>query len=186
MSGDSRRILVAGMGNIFLGDDAFGVEVARRLVEHPPPGDVRVVDFGINGMQLAYTMLEGYDLVILVDAVSRGSQPGTIYLIEPEAPQGGAGGEAGETMLDPHSMDPATTLRLVRSMGGYVGRLLLVGCEPSAIDESADINGGLSDAVRGAVDQAVRLIGQMVAPEAGGDANRERISSQAPLGEPLY
>ncbi|MGH7848434.1 MAG: hydrogenase maturation protease, partial [Candidatus Binatia bacterium] len=73
------KILVAGIGNIFLGDDGFGVEVARELAKRKLPESVRVVDFGIRGFDLAYALLDGYDLTILVDAAPRGGLPGTLY-----------------------------------------------------------------------------------------------------------
>lgn len=189
MSGELQRILVAGLGNVFLGDDAFGVEVARYLLEHPPPGNVRIVDFGIRGIDLVYALLDGYDLVILVDAVSRGGQPGTIYLIEPEVPTDSACGQTTSVMLDPHDMAPAKVLRLVSSLGGRVGRLLLVGCEPAPMDEAADGGGSLSEPVRNAVDRAIGLIRQLLADAPGdgvgpasgyGESESAAVMPQAP------
>src|SRR2546425_12435722 len=116
-------ILVAGVGNIFLGDDAFGVEVAQRLLRRELPDEVRVVDFGIRGLDLTYALLDGYETVILVDATSRGGPPGTLYVIEPE--RDGTAGAEGEP-LETHNLDPVKVLRLAASMGGQVGRLLLV------------------------------------------------------------
>jgi len=168
MSDASRRILIAGLGNIFLGDDAFGVEVARRLTERPPPDNVRVVDFGIRGVDLTYELLDGYDLVILVDAVCRGGPPGTIYVIEPQVPAPAPAEQISMAMLDPHDLDPAKVLRLVSSMGGQVGRLVLVGCEPTPMDEAAEMTDGLSEPVRQAVGLAIELIEKMVADEAAG------------------
>src|SRR5438270_9766818 len=103
-----RRILIACIGNIFLGDDGFGVEVAQRLSSRKYPEGVQVIDFGIRGMELAYTLLDDYDTLILVDTVPRGSQPGTLYLIEPDLTgiDPGQGVEAGRVALDAHSMDP--------------------------------------------------------------------------------
>jgi hydrogenase maturation protease len=158
VNGDS-RILVAGLGNIFLGDDGFGVAVAGRLLAHPPPGDVSVMDAGIRGVHLAYTMLEGYDLVILVDAVSRGGTAGTIYVIEPEAPADGA--DDSSPVIDAHDLDPAKVLRLVAAMGGSVGRVLLVGCEAGSLNEAGD----LSEPVRDAVGRAVDLVETLVHAE---------------------
>jgi hydrogenase maturation protease len=166
-----RRVLIAGLGNIFLGDDAFGVEVARRLLEQPPPGNVRIEDFGISGVSLIYALLDGYDLVVLIDAVSRGGQPGTLYVIEPEV----SDADIGQTppspvMLDPHNLDPAMVLRVVASMGGLVGRLLLIGCEPTPLEDIADLNHCLSAPVLDAVDRAVALARKLVADELrGGD-----------------
>lgn len=150
-----KRILVAGIGNIFLGDDGFGVEVARRLAESEFPEGMRVRDFGIRGYDLAYALLDGYDLVILVDAVPRGSEPGTLYVIEPELP--GDGDEPQGAALDAHAMNPVSVLRLAHSMGPVSGRILLVGCEPATLggDEGQM---GLSDAVAAAVDRAAEMV----------------------------
>lgn len=152
-------ILIAGIGNIFLGDDAFGSEVARRLALRSWPGGVRAVDFGIRGLDLAYALLDGNDLTILVDAAPRGDVPGTLYVIEPDL--SGLDQSQNETLLDAHTLDPLKILGLARVMGGGWKRLLLVGCEP------ADLGGeegrlGLSDAVRLAVDGAVRLVARLV------------------------
>ena len=105
------RVLVAGVGNIFLGDDAFGVEVVQRLARRPLPDGVRVVDFGIRGFDLTYALLDGYEAVILVDAAPRGGRPGTLYVIEPELDDGGEPPATG-LMIDPHNLDPARVLRL--------------------------------------------------------------------------
>src|SRR5262249_15201119 len=116
------RILVAGVGNIFLGDDAFGVEVARRLARRPLPPEVRVVDFGIRGLDLTYALLDGYETVVLVDAAPRGGPPGTLYVLEPEPGEPPAG-EAGP-LFEMHSLDPVKVLRLAAALGGRVERLL--------------------------------------------------------------
>ncbi len=151
------RILVAGIGNIFLGDDAFGVEVVQQLTSRCLPRNVQVVDFGIRSYDLAYALMEEWDLVILVDAVPRGGRPGTIYTIEAELPESG-----GVTSPDAHSMNPVSVLRLVQALGGKPGRLLVVGCEPSNVD--ADENGGfgLSPPVQEAVSQAIQVIENLV------------------------
>jgi hydrogenase maturation protease len=158
-----KRILVAGIGNIFQSDDGFGSEVARRLLTGPPvPDGVKVVDSGIRGVHLAYELLEGYDAAILIDATSQGDEPGTIYVIEPdvdtiESETGLA--EAG--IVDAHGMDPASVLALLRSIGGRIDRLLVVGCEPADVEEGM----GLSDAVAGAVDEACQLVRQLIDQE---------------------
>src|SRR5438034_3478053 len=119
------RILIAGIGNIFLGDDAFGVEVVRCLAGRRLPEGVRVVDFGIRGLDLAYALLDGYDAAIVVDVAPRGGRPGTLYVLEPTLPT------ADEApLLEAHSMDPVRVLRTVAALGGKVERLLIVGCEP--------------------------------------------------------
>ncbi|HVW86384.1 MAG TPA: hydrogenase maturation protease, partial [Bryobacteraceae bacterium] len=126
------RILVAGIGNIFLGDDAFGVEVAQRLIKRNWPEGVRVADYGIRGFDLCYALMDDYDAFILIDAAPRGEAPGTLYSIEidPEAV-----GEAPvhEPSLDAHALDPLHVLQTVKAMGGRPKRVLLVGCEPQAL-----------------------------------------------------
>jgi len=151
------RILIAGVGNIFLGDDAFGVEVARRLCGRQLPGGVRVADFGIRGLDLAYAILYGeQEVTILVDAAPRGGTPGTVYLIEPDAEDDGSGsGEAG--VLDPHGMDPMNALRVVKSMGGEPKPIFVVGCEPLTLGPEEGAM-GLSAPVELAVSEAVDLI----------------------------
>jgi hydrogenase maturation protease len=157
----SKGILVAGIGNIFQSDDGFGSEVARRLLAGPAlPEGVRVVDYGIRGVHLAYELLDGYDAAILVDATRQGDEPGTIYVIEPdvegiETESGLA--EAG--IVDAHGMDPASVLALLQSLGGHVDRLLVVGCEPADVEEGM----GLSDAVAAAVDEACGVVRRLVA-----------------------
>jgi hydrogenase maturation protease len=155
------RILVAGIGNIFLGDDAFGVEVVQRLALGELPDEVRVVDFGIRGLDLTYALLDGYEAVILVDAAPRGGRPGTVYVLEPE--MGTPEAQGGEVLLDTHNLDPVIVLRLATAMGGRVERLLLVGCEPAPLHETEEMQMGMSDAVRAAVDEAVPLIEALVA-----------------------
>ena len=147
--------LVAGCGNVFLGDDGFGVEVARRLAAEALPAGVRVADFGIRGVHLAYQLLEGYDTVILVDAMSRRAAPGTLFVLEPEveSPPGTPG-------LDGHGLDPAAVLRMVKLLGGSIGRVLVVGCEPETLEEQL----GLSPPVARAVDDAVRIVLDLVTP----------------------
>ena len=163
------RTLVAGIGNIFFGDDAFGSEVARRLLAEPVPVGVTVEDFGIRGVHLAYALLDGYDTAILVDATPQGGEPGTVYVIEPDvaAIESGSGlAEVG--IMDAHGMDPASVLALLRSLGGGVDRLLVVGCEPAHTDEGM----GLSDAVAAAVDEAVRVVRDLVSED--NEDNNER------------
>ncbi len=161
------RILIAGVGNIFLGDDAFGSEVARRLLQRQLPEEVRVVDFGIRGLDLTYALLDGYETVILVDATSRGGLPGTLYVIEPEK---GDLEESCDPLLEMHSMDPVKVLRLAAAMGALVERLLLVGCEPARCEETEDMALGLSPPVQAAVDEAVPFIEALVARVLRGEA----------------
>lgn len=144
----TRRMLVAGIGNVFFGDDGFGVEVARRLASAEMPPDVRVVDFGIRGVHLAYELLDGWEDVVLIDAVARGHAPGTVCVIEPEV-------EASEaTVADAHGLDPATVLALVRRLGGTLPRIRIVACEPAVTAEGME----LSPAVAAAVDRAADVV----------------------------
>lgn len=159
----SPRILIAGIGNIFFGDDAFGVEVAQRLAGRQWPPGVRVVDFGIRGIDLTYALLDGCDVAILVDAVRRGEAPGTVYVIEPEAPAESADlAGQGPPLIEAHDLDPAKVLRLVASLGGRVRRVILVGCEPMPIDPQQDMQMEMSRPVRAAVDQAAAVVESLV------------------------
>lgn len=149
------RVLVAGLGNIFLGDDAFGVEVVKRISQMRVPESVRVLDAGIRTVHLAYELMEGeYDTAILIDIVSKGGAPGTVYLLEPESD------DSLETPEAPngHAIQPHHVLALVRRLGGRVGRVLIVGCEPARVDEES----GLSPVVAAAVDEAARRVLQLV------------------------
>lgn len=154
------RILVAGIGNIFLGDDAFGVEVVRRLARRELPSNVRVTDFGIRGYDLAYALLDGYDTTILVDACPRGDAAGTLYVIEPDLGDLGSAEERQST-VEAHSMNPLNVLRLATSMGGPLKRVLLVGCEPATLGpEEGQM--GLSATVDAVIDDAVKLVESIV------------------------
>ena len=152
------KILVAGIGNVLLGDDGFGVEVARRLASRALPDGVRVVDFGIRGMDLVYALLDGYDAAVLVDVARRGGPPGTLYVLEPLASKDAAGGEASP---ETHSMHPARVVAFVEALGGTVGALRLVACEPQEIDED-ELVMGLSAPVAAAVEPAAALVKSVV------------------------
>ena len=169
MTDTSPRTLIAGLGNIFLGDDGFGVEVARRLLKAPPPGNVRIVDIGIKSLKLIEALLDGYDLVIILDAVTRGGRPGTLYVIEPETCSDKMTCDF-MPMVDPHELSPTLALRAAAKMGGRLGRVLLVGCEPLAMGDNFDGAGGLSDPVSDAVERAAEVTKQLVAGNAGGVA----------------
>ncbi len=154
------RILIAGIGNIFLGDDAFGSEVARRLATRELPETVRVVDFGIRGFDLTYALLDGYDITIFVDATPRGGEPGTLYTIEPDLSELDDM-DAQTAMIEPHGMNPLKVLALAKSMGGEFKRILLVGCEPAPL-EAEEGQMGLSAPVQAAVDEALNVIESLV------------------------
>ena len=144
-------VLVAGVGNIFFGDDGFGPEVAQTLARSPISG-AKVVDFGIRGLHLAYELLEGYERAILIAAVSRGDVPGTLYVIEPDPKASGGAPDA-------HRMDIQNVFAYVRQLGGTAPPIVLVGCEPAAIDEGI----GLSEAVQAAIEPAAALVRRLLA-----------------------
>src|SRR5579859_228582 len=148
------RILVAGIGNIFLGDDGFGVEVVRRLAQCQLPAEVRVVDFGIRGFDLTYALQDGYETTILIDACPHGEAPGTISLIEPDL---GKLDEPQQGMIETHGMNPMNVLRMAASMGGGLRKVVVVGCEPESLG-GEEGNIGLSTAVEGAVEEAATMI----------------------------
>lgn len=162
----SAKILVAGIGNIFLGDDAFGVEVVRRLSSSIVPAGVRVADFGIRGLDLAYALLDGYEIAILVDAYPHGEQPGTVYVVEPKVETAAA--DKSGAVVDGHGMDPVRVLQLAASMGGTLPHVLLVGCEPENLGGD-DGRMGLSSSVESGVDQAVQTIESLLERLLQGD-----------------
>ena len=154
-----KRVLVAGVGNIFLGDDGFGVEVVRRLAGRELPEGVEVVDFGIRGMDLAYALHDDYELVVFVDATPRGEKPGTVYLLEPEIE------EDGEVALNTHGMDPVKVIKFARALGARPSRALVVGCEPQVVVSGEDYDEmlmELSEPVHAAVEEAVKLVESLV------------------------
>ncbi len=151
------RILVAGVGNIFLGDDAFGVEVVRRLASVQLPAGVEVEDFGIRGMHLAYQLLDGYDALLLVDAMPRGKAAGTVTVVEPDA------APAEPSLLDAHGMEPDAVLAMIGTLAGQTGgqppqRIFVIGCEPARCAEGI----GLSAPVAAATHEAVPIIRNII------------------------
>jgi hydrogenase maturation protease len=166
------RLLVAGIGNIFLGDDGFGCEVVRRLsAEMVPPG-VKLVDYGIRGLDLAYALLERYDAVIFIDAIARGDLPGTVYLLEPS-------GDAQTDMpLDPHSMDPLHVIAMARSLGEIPARIFIVGCEPQDFGEECEGRMELSSVVAGSVAEGVRAVLDLVASICQSDTALQGITAR--------
>ena len=165
---ESPLVLVAGIGNVFLGDDGFGPALARRLATVPMPPRVQVADYGISGMHLAYDLLAGYRSTILLDAVSRGEPPGTVSVLEVD-PTDLAWSDTDEQAssgryVDGHGMQPDQVLALLVMLGGQPGRVLVVGCEPEHTDERM----GLSGPVTAAVEQAVPVVSQLVEQELAG------------------
>jgi hydrogenase maturation protease len=157
------RILVAGIGNVFLGDDGFGPAVASALGEQSWPAHVEVADFGVRGFDLAFALTSGLDAAVLVDAVARGGAPGTLYNVEPDT-CGGAARSAGAGSFDAHAMDPVRVLALAASLGELPRLVRVVGCEPARLgEEDGDISVGLSEQVAGAIAPAVAMIAELVA-----------------------
>jgi hydrogenase maturation protease len=154
------EVLVAGVGNIFLRDDGFGSQVARQAAARPLPDGVRVVDYGIGGIHLAYDLLAGVDHLILVDALSRGVAPGTVMLVEVDPDQ-----DLPAT-VDSHAMDPATVFASLRGLGGVPPPTLLVGCQPADVSEGM----GLSPAVEAAVAPTVQQVLELARARAAGEA----------------
>ncbi len=150
------KVLVAGIGNIFLGDDGFGVEVVKHIDKCSLPDDVRngvtIGDFGIRGVHLSYELLNGYDALVLIDAMPLGEAPGTVVTFEPDVES------VDPTSVDAHSMNPAVVLGLLASMGGHVPRVVIVGCQPMTTDEGI----GLSEPVLAAVAPAVDTVRQVL------------------------
>jgi len=152
------RILIAGIGNIFFGDDAFGGEVIKELIKSPLPEGFDAVDFGIRSYDLAYAIMDGYAATILVDITARGEPPGTVYLVELDQEKIG---NLEATAPDGHSLDPVAVLRLTQSLGGQIERLYLVACEPAVL-ETEDGRIELSESVQAAVPEAVRMIRRLI------------------------
>jgi hydrogenase maturation protease len=173
---EAARILIAGIGNIFLGDDGFGCEVTARLARREWHENVRVVDFGIRALDLVYALSDGYDAAILVDAVPRGGEAGTVYLIDPDLSDQN---DAVATFVDAHAMDPMKVLSLVRLMGGTIRRVLIVGCEPLTIGPEEG-KMGLSDPVAAAVDDAVNCIESLVGDLLGTSRSSLLVESSQP------
>jgi hydrogenase maturation protease len=157
---ETKKILIVGIGNIFLADDGFGVEVAGRLANHSFPSGVRVADFGIRGFDLAYALMDGYETTILVDAYPGEGRPGTLFVVEPDLQDLNSEGTP-QGFIEPHAMNPINVLRMAIGMGGQLKRVLVVGCVPATLGpEEGQM--GLSEPVAAGVDQAVKLIESLV------------------------
>jgi len=174
------RVLIACVGNIFLGDDGFGVEVARRLTGVKLPDGVKLADYGTGGMHLAYDMADGYETTILVDAAPRGQEPGTVSVIEVDPashpnPAAALGALQGSMLFDGHGMQPDVVFGILDMLGGKAGRILVVGCEPASIDYGL----GLSEPVAAAVDEAVRVVLDLVGTDGGAVATVQQLPVEA-------
>jgi len=149
-----RSILVAGVGNVWLRDDGFGGEVARRLKQLELPAGVTVMDAGTGGLDLAYEVMRGYDGLVILDVSKQGGEPGTLYVMEPDE-ESVQGGIEDREVINPHGMDPQTVLRFVKSIGAWPGRVVVIACEPADVEE---MGWGMSNDVEEAVDRAVGLV----------------------------
>jgi hydrogenase maturation protease len=176
------RMLIAGVGNIFLGDDGFGPEVARRLAGQRLPAWARVADYGISGMHLAYDLANGYDTAILIDAAPLGGEPGTVTVLAVEtehrrdltAAQGPLG---ASRLFDAHGMQPDVVLGVLEMLGAAGStRIFVVGCEPASIDYGME----LSEPVAKAVDEAVRVVLDLVAEAGHGRQDAESPGTASP------
>jgi len=163
-------VLVAGIGNIFLSDDGFGPEVARRMLASDPdapplPDGVRVVDYGIRGMHLAYDLLDSVDALVLVDALPGDGDPGSITVLQVESD------DLGEGKFDAHGMDPVAVLASLGSLGGALPPTYVVGCQPADVSEGI----GLSPRVAAALDEAITTVRTLITERltAGALAGRE-------------
>ena len=156
------RILIAGVGNIFLGDDGFGVEVALALSKRQLPESVSVKDFGIRGFDLAYALLDPWDAVIIVDALPRGEAAGTLYVVEPDL-AALPGAASAETGINPHGMDPVRVLNLAASQGTISAQVLVLGCEPQDFGDELEGRMGLSAPVQAAVEEAAKMALELAA-----------------------
>jgi hydrogenase maturation protease len=185
------RVLVAGLGNIFLGDDGFGVEAVARLAQRGLPPGVETADIGVRGVHLAYQLLDGYDTVILLDATARGGPPGTVYLIDEAAPEGDA-----EALIDGHRMTPDAVLALLDTLSAGTGgerprRIAVVGCEPACLEEGIGLSAPVAASVDAAVDAVLRLLADGTPPrpddtdEGHRDLRRDPGPVRLPAPDPV-
>jgi hydrogenase maturation protease len=188
----SGRLLIAGVGNIFLGDDGFGVEVTNRLASADLPDWAQVVDYGIRGLHLAYDLAGGYTSAILIDATPRGGAPGTIYVIEPDlakpasaaadegaadegaADEGAAAAIPGNPMFDAHGMQPDVVFSMLAMLEAETRHVLVVGCEPANVDYGI----GLSEPVAAAVDEAVKVVLDLVSGAAQSGEDHRLVTKE--------
>jgi hydrogenase maturation protease len=181
--GPAGRMLIAGIGNIFLGDDGFGPEVARRLAAERLPDWVRVADYGISGMHLAYDLADHCETAILIDAARRGGEPGTVTVLDVAAEHrqelaAAAGPLGASRLLDAHGMQPDVVLGVLDMLGAAQARILVVGCEPASVDYGME----LSEPVARAVDEAVGVVLGLIAEAGHGRQDGETSGAASPGG----
>ena len=180
------QVLVAGVGNIFLGDDGFGVEVAKRLATADLPGWVQVADYGISGMHLAYDLAGGYETAILIDTAQRGERPGTLTVIEAGRPEE-TGAVAESRLFDAHGMQPDVVLGVLDMLGARSARVLVVGCEPASLDYGMELSEPVANAVGEAVQVVIRMIAEIGADEAiAADKSAASSSGEGALYVPRH
>jgi hydrogenase maturation protease len=157
-------ILVAGIGNIFLGDDGFGVEVVRQLASRPHADNVRVADYGIRGFDLAFALLDDPAATILIDAMPRGGRPGTVYVLDPDLETDGtaSGPDHSDGSFQGHAMTPDSVFALVRTLGGVPRNVTIVGCEPLTFGPENEGSMELSEPVANAVPEAVAVVERLL------------------------
>lgn len=180
--GPEGRVLVVGMGNVLRGDDGFGVAVAEALEARALPASVELMEVGIGGMHLVQALLDGYDALVIVDAVDRGAEPGTLFVLRPEVPEldPAAPGERHEVLADLHHTVPSRALLMARAVGALPERVWIVGCQPAGVD---DLGIGLSDVVRAAVPEAVARVEALVASVDADAPGAEESAAEAPAAE---
>ena len=157
MSESRKRILIAGIGNAWMRDDAFGGKVAERLERTDLPEGTAVFDFGTGGIDLAYEVMRGYSALIMVDVSRQGGEPGTLYVMD--APEEDVEPIGDGEVVSPHGMDPQTVLRFLKTMGGWPGKVVVIACEPASVEE---MGLGMSPEVEAAVERAVALVVETV------------------------
>jgi len=153
-----KRVMIAGIGNMFMRDDGFGSAVVKKIMNKQFPEGVEVKDFGTGGLKLAYDLMKGYDGLIFLDASARGEKPGTLYVIEPDEKDFSNDLEQGGP-IDPHGADAVTVLRFVKSIGSWPAKVFIVACEPESVD---DFEIGLSEPVNTAIDTAIEMVDDII------------------------
>lgn len=158
----SKRVLLAGVGNIFLGDDGFGVEVARRMEDCDFHPDVFIKDFGIGSVHLAFELLNRYEVLVIIDAVQMGEKPGTVSLIEID--QEYLLSNESDMVADSHTMNPTNVIKMLSDFGGHVEKIYLVGCEPECLDETIALSQVVAEGVPVAIEMAQDLVARVLSP----------------------
>jgi hydrogenase maturation protease len=152
------RTLIAGLGNVFAGDDGFGSAVVRALDGSDLPPGTEICDVGICGVHLAYRLLDRYDLVVLVDAVQRSAEPGTLFVIEHDTDPDRGEADPTAPLLDAHDLGPDGVLALVPLLGGAVPRVVVVGCEPATLAAGMTLSASVASSVEPAAALVISIV----------------------------